>query len=76
MVHEIMQVKFKAVCLYQSYFYNSIYPKLIHDLIHYCGFQYRWVDIEELSYLMVGREINTSVYKEPIKLGKTVLEVI
>ena len=31
--------------------------------------------VEELSYLMVGREINTSVYKEPIKLGKTVLEV-
>ena len=30
---------------------------------------------EELSYLMVGREINNSVYKEEIKTGKQVLKV-
>lgn len=30
---------------------------------------------EELSYLMVGREINTSIYKEESKKGKTILEV-
>ena len=30
---------------------------------------------EELSYLMVGREINSSIYKEDIKKGNTILEV-
>ena len=30
---------------------------------------------EELSYLMVGREINTSIYKEDTKKGKTILRV-
>lgn len=30
---------------------------------------------EELSYLMVGREINTSIYKEEKETGKTVLKV-
>ncbi len=30
---------------------------------------------EELSYLMVGREINTNAYKEETKKGKTILKV-
>ena len=30
---------------------------------------------EELSYLMVGREINTSIHKEECKLGETILKV-